>query len=84
MEFKMHGRRIGKKKLLEINNGITAALHSSSIMFPRYDFLVLIYRRIVFVYCQGSLCNDFCVTEWCTYCVMCQLHRELNYVGGRR
>ncbi|KAJ7376444.1 hypothetical protein OS493_034721 [Desmophyllum pertusum] len=33
---------------------------------------------------QGSLCNDFCLVLWCESCVLCQMARELNFVGGRR
>ncbi|KAL9956790.1 hypothetical protein ACROYT_G038328 [Oculina patagonica] len=32
---------------------------------------------------QGSLCNDFCVAQFCGACVLCQLSRELNHVGVR-
>ena len=48
-----------------------------------YDLLVSMFSFFL-VYFQGSLCNDFCVVQWCGACVMCQLHRELNHVGTRR
>ena len=54
-----------------------------------YNLLISQYAKrrrtsVFLVYFQGSLCNDFCVVQWCGACVMCQLHRELNHVGTRR
>ncbi|XP_022795453.1 cornifelin homolog [Stylophora pistillata] len=33
---------------------------------------------------QGSLCNDYCVVQYCGLCVLCQLWRELNHIGLRQ
>ncbi|KAJ7371157.1 hypothetical protein OS493_034719 [Desmophyllum pertusum] len=32
---------------------------------------------------QGTLCNDFCLVNFCGSCVLCQLSRELNHIGVR-
>jgi len=82
MEFKMHGRHIGK-----VDNKLLTALRQ---LYPaitlRFHAIISWFHSscIVLVYFQGSLCNDFCVTQCCTACVMCQLHRELNRVAVRR
>ena len=38
----------------------------------------------ILLYFQGSLCNDFCVVNFCGTCVLCQLSRELNHIGLRQ
>ncbi|XP_060598624.1 placenta-specific gene 8 protein-like [Ruditapes philippinarum] len=30
---------------------------------------------------RGSICKDYMVTECCHICAMCQIHRELEYMG---